>query len=230
MQILAHDQYSGELTVVDNAGVSPAGGLSIVTEGGRTRLVALARMMVEAATDAKPVADAAIDAATATYSVQTTYPLVDFGPPKQTTVRCGQVLSAEGEPAGCDQLDVTLPEGSDAQPVSLTALSGTGTLRAVLDGRLRNVSLHARSGPIDVSLVTTPGAALEVVSETGQDVTVRLRPTFAADLVTIETGGAIDTAAFPDVVVGKPRGAPGAGARSLVIRSVGGGRVTLAAR
>lgn len=227
LEITAHDEYSGEQMTVDTAGVTATGGLTVVSENGRTRVLAEATLLVNTATDQKPVADDAIARAAETYSVTTFYPTLDFGLPKLTAVKCGQVMSTLGDPAGCDTLTVTLPEGTTQQPLTLAATSGIGAASMTLTGVLANVSLHASHGALDVSFPSSQGAVIEVVAETGDAITLHLARDFAVDLLTLDTTGPIDTSSFPDVVVGKPRGAVGAGAKSITARSMGAGAIVL---
>ena len=227
MEIQARDEYSGEPMTVDNSGVTTTGGLSVASEGGRTRVRSVARMLVNTATDQKPVADDAITRVTGTYSVTTTYPLVDFGNPKVTAVTCGQVMSTSGDPAGCDALDVTLPEGTALQPLTLAVTSGIGAAMMSLTGVLANVSLHASHGALDVTVPASPGAVIEIVADTGDAITIHLARDFATEALTLDTQGAIDTSAFPDVMTGQARGALGAGAKSITARSMGAGAIVL---
>jgi hypothetical protein len=212
--------WSGERFLIDNEGVSPTGGLSITTDSERSRAQAAARMLVTADTLDKPTADEAITAATATYTITTD--------PKLTSIRCGQVKSRTADPAGCDALDVSLPAGKAEQPLSVTARSGNGRVEVSLGDAVREVDLHGSHGPIEVAVPATTGAVITIVADTGDDIVLRLPRDFAADLITLETSGATDTSAFPDVQSGKGRGSAGLGATSITLRSVGAARAATA--
>ncbi len=98
-----------------------------------------------------------------------------------------------------------------------------------LGDAIRALDLHGSHGPIDVTIPATPKAVVSIVADTGDEITLRLPRDFAADLISLETTGFIDTTAFPDVQSGKPRGAAGTGAKSITLRA-GAGRITLLAR
>ena len=233
VSIEAHAEWAGEKIVVDNAGVTSSGGISVTT-GERSRVLAIARMLAVAGTLDKPSADEAIIAAKATFFVTTSYALQSFSDPRITSVRCGEARSRAGDTAGCDALDVALPAGTLEQPLLLSARSGNGRVAISLGAEVRELDVHASHGPIEVTVPATRGAILSIVADTGDDVVLRLPPDFAADAITLETGGAVDTAAFPDVRSGKGRGAAGLGAKSITVRSAApgstGGRVVLLAQ
>jgi hypothetical protein len=233
VRIEAHDQWSGEKITIDNAGVTPAGTLSI-TSDGRSRVLAVARLLIVTDTLDKPGADAAILAAINTYHVTTTYPLSSFVDPKVTAVGCGQANTASGDPAGCDALDVLLPSGTDDQPLSVFVRSGNGRAVIALADAVRALDVHASRGAIDVSVPATKGAVIAIIADTGDDIVLRLPADFATDVITLDTGGPIDTAAFPDVQSGKGRGGAGLGAKSITVQSARtssvGGRIVLLAR
>lgn len=208
-------EWSGEKIEIDNAGVTPSGGLA-VSAGDGMRVHAVARMLAIADTADKANADQAILSATESYVVTTSAGV--------TTVRCGHgatFASAAGNDSGCDALDVSVPRGTLEKHLSVVARSGNGKVVASLGGAvLAELNVHASHGTVDVSADSTQGAAITIVSETGDDITLRLPQDFAADAVVLEgASDKLDTSAFPDVVSGKGRGAAGAGAKSITIRS-----------
>ncbi len=240
VSLQAHAEWSGEKIEIDNAGVTLEGGLSVITDPSRNRVRAIARMLALADALDKPSADEAIVAATLTFTVTTAFngappslPALDAGSPPTleaalvpatlTSVRCGHgrtVRSAAADDVGCDALDVLLPAGTDEHHLFVTARSGVGRVGVSLkDAVLGGLDLHARRGSIDVAAPATAGAVITIVAETGDDVVLRLPLDFEADLVTLDTGGAIDTAAFPGVQSGKGRGEPGHGAKSITVQS-----------
>ncbi|HSO33955.1 MAG TPA: hypothetical protein VLT33_15585 [Labilithrix sp.] len=223
--------WQGEPIVIDNTGVLPTGGLSIAAEDGRARISAIARLLALRDTLDKPGADDAIVKAKKTFLI--TSSLLD---PKTTSVVCGAVNLTSGndsgkpeDDAGCDALDVSVPPGTPERPLRMTARSGNGKVGVSLGAAvLAAFDLTASRGPIDVAVPSTPGAAITIVAATGDDVVLRLPRDFAADAVTLETGGAVDTLAFPDVQSGRGRGVPGAGAKSITVRTATGRIVLLA--
>jgi hypothetical protein len=230
----ATDPWAGERIEITNTGVTPSGGLSLDAPG-TDRVGAVARMLAVADTTDKPSADAAIMSATDRFMVTTT----PGGITGVTSVSCGHgdtVGSADAAESGCDALDVSTPTGAADKLLSVAAVSGNGKVGVSFAGvQLAELDLHASHGSVDVVVDTTKGAAITVVSETGDDITLHLAPDFAADAVTIETLPAqIDTTAFPDFVIGKGRGAAGAGAKTIMLRSgvTGGlqGRIVLLSR
>jgi hypothetical protein len=207
--------WTGERIEVDNAGVTPAGGLAL-TVTATDRVHATARMLAVAATEDKPAADRAIVAAKDQFTVTTTAGV--------TNVRC-----ASQNEAGCDALDVTVPKGTPEKPLAVVGRSGNGKVGVSFDGAvLGELDLHASHGVIDVSTPATKGATITIVSETNDEITLRLPADFAADSIVLDApAGMIDTAAFPDLAAGatKVRGEVGRGAKLISVR---GGRIVLA--
>lgn len=214
--------WSGEKFVVNNTGVAPTGGLSIASNNGRSRVLAVARMLAVASTLDKPSADEAIRAAKATFAVT------------PSSVRCGEGRSSAGDTGGCDALDVSLPEGTPQQPLSLSALSGNGSVSVSLGTALAELDVHGSRGAIEITVPATKGAIVSITADTGDDILLRLPRDFAADVITLDTSGAIDSAAFPDVRSGQGRGIAGEGAKSITLRSArtgnAGGRIVLLAQ
>ena len=147
--------WAGESVVVDSAGVTTTGGLSL-SVGDYERVRSTARMLALADTADKPNADAAIDEVkAATYGITTNAGI--------TTVRCATVgphgSVAAGE-AGCDALDVTIPNGSPQQPLAITARSAKGQVDGSFEGgTLKSLELHASNGPMTVTTPATPVSA-----------------------------------------------------------------------
>jgi hypothetical protein len=206
--------WAGERIEVDNAGVTPAGGLAL-TVTATDRVHATARMLAIADTENKPAADAAIIAAKDRFTVATNAGV--------TSVRC------EHQPeAGCDALDVTVPAGTPAMRLAVVARSGSGKVGVSFDGaELGELDLHASQGAIDVATPAPQGASITIVSETNDEVTLRLPADFAADAIVLDApAGNVDTSAFPDLRANSTtRGAAGAGAKTISVR---GGRIVLA--
>lgn len=214
--------WGGEAVVIDAAGVTTTGGLSI-SVGDYERVRSSARMLALADTTDKPNADAAIDEVKGTGYAITTDAAV-------TTVRCGTVGQhgsvAPGD-AGCDALDVTIPNGTAEQPLTITARSARGQLGgSFLGATLKSLELHASNGPMAVTTPATPGASILLVAETGDEVVLRLPADFATDTLVLDApAGAVDTTAFPGLQSGQGRGVAGSGAASITVRA---GRIVLA--
>lgn len=234
----------------------------MTTDSGRDRVRAVARLVSLADSDDKSSADQAIVAAglgftlTTSFGVQVRVPELEAGAPPTlqavvvptdvTRIRCGHgrsVGSAAAEDSGCDALDVVLPPGvpADAQKpeqierrLFILARSGLGRVGVSIgDAVLGGLEIHGSRGAIDVTVPTTQGSIITIVAETGDEIVVRLPRDFAADLITLETSGAIDSAAFPGLQSGQGRGQPGQGARSITVRSTGAapaGRILLVAQ
>lgn len=185
----------------------------------------MARLLALRATLDKPGADDAIGMAKATFLITTT--VVE---PVSTRVTCGAIAGTGEDSAGCDALDVSVPAGTQARPLVIKARSGNGKVGVSLAGAtLKALDLTASNGTLDVAVSSTAGAVIALTTATGDDVVVRLPRDFAADTITLETTGPVDVLAFPDVQPGKGRGAAGAGAKSIVVRS-STGRITLLAQ
>jgi hypothetical protein len=221
VQKAAEAAWDGQRIEIDNAGVSATGGLG-VSAPGADRVVATARMLAVADTYDKPSADQAIVAATTSFVVTTASGV--------TTARCGhgaEVGSVTAAESGCDALDVSVPSGSAAKPLTVVARSGNGNVGVSLGSVvLAELDVHASHGAVDVTTTATLGATLTVASETGDLVTLRLPRDFATDLLVLDAP-VVDTSAFPDVQPGKGRGEPGRGAKTITVRA---GRVVLAAK
>ncbi len=221
----ATSDWAGEPIDIDNTGVTASGGLSISHDDGRTKIGAVARLLALRDTLDKPGADDAIVKAKETFLITTS-----TADPKSTTVVCGAVAGSGEDSAGCDALDVTLPPGTPEQPLDLKARSGNGKVGVTLASTsLKGLDLTASNGALDVAVPSNAGAVISIVTATGDDIVLRLPRDFAADAVTLETTGVIDTAAFPDVQSGKGRGVSGAGAKSIAVRS-SSGRISLVAQ
>lgn len=221
----ADADWAGEAIAIDNTGVTATGGLSIAYDDGRTRIGAIARLLALRDTLDKPGADDAIVNAKKTFLITTS-----TAEPKATSVMCGAVAGTGEDSAGCDALDVTLPPGKPEQPLDIKARSGNGKVGVTLAATtLKGLDLTASNGALDVAVPTNAGAVISIVTATGDDIIVRLPRDFAADAVTLETTGAVDTTAFPDLQPGKGRGAAGAGAKSIAVRS-SSGRISLVAQ
>ncbi|MEA2747565.1 MAG: hypothetical protein QOI41_1708 [Myxococcales bacterium] len=215
VQQVSDTTWNGERIEIDNAGVTASGGLAL-SAIATDRVSATARMLAVANTTDKASADLTITAATNTFLVTTAAGV--------TSVRCGhgtQNGSATAEESGCDALDVSVPVGKTDKRLALAARSGNGTVVVACDAaQLAELTLSASHGTVDVKTATTQGATITVVSETGDDVTLRLPADFQADSIVLDgAADKIDTSAFPDLQTGKGRGQVGAGAKLITVRS-----------
>jgi len=215
VQQVAAMPWNGERIEIDNAGVTAGGGLAL-SATDTDRPVATARMLAVADTTDKANADLTITAATQTFTIATTAGV--------TSVRCAHGTpngSADAAESGCDALDVSVPTGTTDRRIAVAARSGNGKVGVAFDGaQVGELTLSASHGTIDVKTATTQGAVITVVSETGDDVTLRLPPDFQADSIMLDgAADKIDTSAFADVKNGSGRGQPGAGAKLITVRS-----------
>lgn len=221
----ANADWAGEAIAIDNTGVTATGGLSIAYDDQRTKIGAVARLLALRDTLDKPGADDAIANAKKTFLITTS-----TTDPRSTSVTCGAVAGTGEDSAGCDALDITLPAGKPERPLDIKARSGNGKVGVTLaTTTLKALDLTASNGALDVAVSSNAGAVINVITATGDDITLRLPRDFAADAITLETTGAIDTTAFPDVQSGKGRGAAGAGAKSIAVRS-SSGQISLVAQ
>lgn len=219
VQVVAATAWTGERIEIDNAGVTSGGGLA-VTASATDRVSATARMLSVADTTDKSNADLAIAGATMTFVIGTAAGV--------TSVHCGhgtQNGSAAAEESGCDALDVSVPAGKVDERIAVAARSGNGRVGVAFDGaQLAELTLYASHGTIDVRTATTQGASITIVSETGDDITLHLPGDFQADAIVLDAaGGNVDTSAFADLQAGKGRGAIGAGAKLITVRSTASG-------
>ena len=217
--MVADTPWAGERIEIDNAGVTAGGGLAL-TATSDDRVSATARMLSTADTTDKSNADLAIAAATKTFVIGTAAGV--------TSVRCGhgtQNGSATAEESGCDALDVSVPVGKPDERIAVAARSGNGKVVVAFAGaQLGELTLHASHGTIDVTTPTTQGASITVVSETGDDITLRLPSEFQADAIVLDgAADKIDTSAFADLQAGKGRGQVGLGAKLITVRSTASG-------
>ena len=192
VQKVADAGWDAERIDVDTAGVSPSGGLALAATD-TDRVVATARMLAVADTYDKASADRAILGATDTFFVSTTDGV--------TRVQCGhgpQVGSAASAESGCDALDVSVPSGTALKPVSVVARSGNGNVGVSFGGAtLAGLDLHASHGGIDATTSATAGATIAIVSDTDDDVILRLPRDFAADTIILDApSGKVDTRRF----------------------------------
>ena len=222
VQRSADAAWTTERIEIENAGVTAGGGLGLAASG-TDRVVATARLLSVADTYDKESADKSITAVDKGFVVATVP-----GVPGVTTVQCGHgiaVRSATAEESGCDALDVVVPSGSLDKRLTVVARSGIGKVGVALGTAvLAGLDLHASNGSVDVSVSTTQGAVVTIVSDTADIVTLRLAPDFATDSLVLEAP-AVDTSAFTDVQVGKGRGAAGVGAAAITVQA---GRIVLA--
>jgi hypothetical protein len=219
VQVVATTAWAGERIEIDNAGVTPGGGLA-VTASATDRVSATARMLSIADTTDKASADLAIAAATRSFVIGTAAGV--------TSVHCGHGTrneSAAAEESGCDALDVSVPVGKVDQRIAVAARSGNGKVGVAFDSaQLAELTLYASHGTIDVRTATTQGASITIVSETGDDITLHLPGDFQADAIVLDAAsGDVDTSAFADLQAGKGRGAIGAGAKLITVRSTAPG-------
>jgi hypothetical protein len=220
VQLIADAAWTGERIEIGNLGVTTGGGLGL-SATDTDRVVATARLLAIADTTDKTNADLTIMAVTKGFTVATTAGL--------TSVQCGhgtQNGSAAAADSGCDALDVTVPVGTADKRLTVVARSGNGKVGVAVDSsQLAELTLNSSHGTIDVKTATTQGANITIISDTGDDITLRLPPDFQADAIVLDAPPEkIDTSAFPDLQSGKGRGTAGLGAKLIAVHTnVAGG-------
>ncbi len=217
--------WNGEAISITQDGVQNAigdSGLEFVVDSSATQVTVAAVFAAKADDDAhESDAQASIKDAIATFNV-------GGGNGSPITIEChhgsahGTSNSAQ---SGCLKLTVTIPAGTAAKPLDLTAGCGNGDTK--FDGPVTAKSLHLQSngaGSADVKVTPTKGGTIDL--ETGgaaTDFTVELPSDFAADSVTLTSESsepdAVTTSDFPNMKSGSGFGTSGTGAASLKVVS-----------
>lgn len=222
--IQSSEDWHGEVITIEAAGTEDTSVVEIALDPGATRVKAAARFVVVADVEAKDAADRTISEAKQTFTIATTSGTtkVSCGRGESHTTENG---SSNGARSGCERLTVFLPGGSVDVPITVSVAVQRGDLlvsgpRAIV-GQL---DLHTFDGDVEVRASANAGSKIVVLAERGGDVIVELPEDFAADRVELDAeGGAIDTTAFPDLVVGAGRGPAGTGAERISVRSLAQG-------
>ncbi len=189
------------------------GGLEVIGDPSITKVTLTARVVALGDNNAKAEMQQSIDEASATLAITETADTI--------TVSCGHGGThgnSAGGSSGCEKLSVRVPSGSASTPVTLTVTATKQDF--TVSGITGGVSAKAAFGAAAVSITPAKGAAISVTAH--DKATLALPNDFAADSITLETMGLqskVISADFPDVSTGKPRGAAGSGAASVVVKS-----------
>ena len=199
---------------IQGVGVSVNGGVTVTADPSAKRVRATARMLAMAFEGEKSNADLSLTEAKATFTVSRSGSGV--------SVACGHGgshgSSTAGE-SGCELVEIVVPAGTAAQPLSLTVRSGSGTLTLALSGATINtISANSNGGLTTADLPATKGGSISLVSES-DDIEARLPSNFAADEVILQAdAGSINLGPFSDIKNGAGlggRGTKGMGLASL---------------
>jgi hypothetical protein len=201
---------------VQGVGISVNGGVRVTADPSAKRVKATARMLAMAFEGEKSNADLSLSEAKATFTVSRSGSGV--------SVACGHGgshgSSSAGE-SGCELVEIVVPAGSTANPVSLTIASGSGTLTLALSGAtIKTISATTSGADTSADLPATKGGSISLVSESG-DIEARLPASFAADEVVLQADAtSIALGPFTDIKNGVGqggRGQKGTGLASLRI-------------
>lgn len=230
--LTSSEPWAGEAVTVraEGVGVAVNGGVVVRADPAATSITATARMVAMAEPEDKASADQSIIDAKQTFRIERG----DGG----FTIVCGHGgshgTSSAGE-SGCELVTVTVPAGSEAQPISVKALSGNGEVKVDLSAStLARLDVNAK-GDVDAKFPASKGASVSIVAEQADDIVARVPADFAADSVTLTADpGSIDNG-FSDLTLDESghgtRGAAGTGAASISLTSKpfagSSGRVTL---
>lgn len=214
------DEWAGEPIKIQAEGVGLAvnGGLDVRVDPNAKTITATARMLAMADAEDKASADQSIREAKETFKITK-----DGG---AWLVFCGHGAShgsSNGGESGCEKVTVTVPAGTDAQKLDLTALSGNGSVNIdVSAATLANLGVNGK-GDITARFPTTQGAVISIVAEQADDIAALVPASFAADEVILQADADKITNGFSDLTLdstGKgSRGTAGEGAKSIKLTS-----------
>jgi len=183
------DWGGGQISInIDGVGLAQNGGVTVTSDPNVTKVKAVARFLAMANDDDKASADQSIVDAKNTFTISSSGGTV--------TISCGHGgshgSSNAGE-SGCERVDITIPAGSDAQPLDLKVLGGNGGLDLNLsNATIKNLGGNSSNGAIKAQLPATKGGSISLVSELG-DFNVTMSPTtWAADEVIVQGEGKLD--------------------------------------
>ena len=225
-QKTAAADWAGEEIVIENDGVNPLtglGGIEILVDQTAARVAASAVFAARADVEA----DAKLSIADAIQTLQVT-----GGSGNSFNVKCGHgnARGTSGVAAsGCKLLRVTIPGGSDAQPVRLKVGSGNGDIKFAGSGTLiaSNLVVDSNgSGDVQVKVRPVKDASIVITSEFGA--TVALPSNFSSQSVVLtvdttdpnEIASRINTSAFSGLVTNQPYPTTGATADAAKVINI----------
>lgn len=218
--------WAGEPITITNDGVNPlvgTGGIQVTVDPSATKITAKAIFAARAEDGKKDEADASIRDAVATFKLTESSGAF--------TISCnhgGAHGSSTVAESGCKLIQVTIPAGSDAKPMSLTIGNGIGDVTFTGPITASNLKVtNNGAGDVDVKVKPVKGATLSIASEF--DATVALPSDFAADSITLTGPDASDiiTTDFPGLKSGAAFGTSGTGAASLDVTAGSVGTLTI---
>lgn len=212
----AADDWAGEPIEVQAAGVqvSVNGGAAIKGVANLTKITVKARVLAMA--DDTDQASAQLSLAEAAKTLSITKSNGKF------VISCGHGQAhgtSTADTSGCEQLDIQIPAGTAAQPISLKTSLGNGTL-TVNDVTVKDAQLLS-SNDVSASLSFVKSATIVVSSDSG-DATLSIPANSSADSVTLLGDATKSTSAFDAVKVNAAPagiGTAGEGATSIKVES-----------
>lgn len=174
------EAWNGEAIRIDAQGVGVAvnGGLEVRVDPAATKVTAVANMVALANDDDKASADRSIVDAKGTFKI-----VKDGDVWNVVCGHGGSYGSSNSGESGCNKVTVTIPAGTDANKINLTALSGNGSVNIDISAATLEALGVNGKGDITVRAPTTLGSTISVVAEQSDDVNLLLPSSFAADEV-----------------------------------------------
>lgn len=199
---------------IQGVGVSVNGGVKVTASASATKVTATARFLAMAFEEEKPNADMSIVEAKQTFAITNTA--------SEITVACGHGGShgsSDSGSSGCELTEITIPAGSETQPLELTVLGGNGGIDLNLSGAyIKNLGSNSNGGDIVAKLPASKGGSISLVTEKSDDITMNMPSSWAADSVTLQADADKITNAFSDLTTydgSQGRGQAGSGLASL---------------
>lgn len=218
--------WAGEEITINNDGVNPltgTGGVEITVDPNATKITASAVFAARADTEAE--AQESIRDAIGTFNIS------EGGSFAVSCKHGGTHGTSKSASSGCKLLRVTIPAGTEQQPVRLTVGSGIGGIR--FNGAVTASYLKVdENGVGDVDVKVTPVKGAEIIVTGENVVSVSVPSDFSAEQVVLNVNEQDDVKAkariittdFPGMESGKPFPADGAtanAARTLNVQSKG---------
>jgi hypothetical protein len=199
---------------IQGVGASVNGGVFVTSDPAATKVKATARMLAMANDDDKASADLSIVDAKNSFTIANS-----AGASGGITVSCGHGAahgSSNAGESGCERVDIVVPAGSDAKPLTLTVLAGSGDLSLNLaNATIKNLGANANGADTTANLPATKGGSISLVSESSDINCTMSPPTWAADEV-IAQADAASLSIPSDVKNGAGAGGRGTAGTGLV--------------
>lgn len=213
----AIEDWNGEPIEVQAAGVqvSVNGGANIKGVAGLTKITVKARILAMA--DDTDQASAQLSLAEAAKTLKVTKSAGG-----KFVIECGHGQShgtSTSDTSGCELLDIQIPAGDAAKPVSITTALGNGDL-SVTGITVQDAQING-DGNTEASLSFVQGATINVVSASG-NASLAIPSGSSADAVTVSGDAAKSSSDFAEVKVNAAAvsiGTVGQGAKSINVES-----------